>query len=65
VEEPAIIFNRRSIKDDAVALAYGGLALAYVAGDPAGGVALINRALTLNPNTRGTATIRTSATPER
>jgi tetratricopeptide (TPR) repeat protein len=36
-------------KNDAVALASGGLALAYVAGDPEGGVALINRALTLNP----------------
>ena len=37
-------------KDDAVALAYGGLALAYVAGDLEGGAALINRALVLNPN---------------
>ena len=37
-------------KDDAVALASGGLALAYVAGDPEGGAALIDRALTLNPN---------------
>jgi TolB-like protein len=37
-------------KDDAVALASGGLALAYVARDPEGGVALINRALALNPN---------------
>jgi TolB-like protein len=37
-------------KDDAVALASGGIALAYVAGDPEGGISLINRALTLNPN---------------
>jgi TolB-like protein/Tfp pilus assembly protein PilF len=37
-------------KDDAVALAYGGLALAYVAGDLEGGAALIDRALVLNPN---------------
>jgi len=37
-------------KDDAVALAFGGLALAYVAGDLEGGKALINRALMLNPN---------------
>jgi TolB-like protein/Tfp pilus assembly protein PilF len=37
-------------KDDAVALAFGGLALAYVAGDLEGGQALINRALMLNPN---------------
>jgi tetratricopeptide (TPR) repeat protein len=37
-------------KDDAVALAFGGLALAFVAGDLEGGKALINRALTLNPN---------------
>ena len=37
-------------KDDAVALAFGGLALAYVAGDLEGGAALIDRALALNPN---------------
>jgi tetratricopeptide (TPR) repeat protein len=37
-------------KDDAVALASGGLALAWVAGDLEGGAALIGRALTLNPN---------------
>jgi tetratricopeptide (TPR) repeat protein len=37
-------------KDDAVALAFGGLALAYVAGDLEGGAALIDRALVLNPN---------------
>jgi TolB-like protein len=37
-------------KDDAVALAFGGLALGYVAGDLEGGKALINRALMLNPN---------------
>jgi TolB-like protein/tetratricopeptide (TPR) repeat protein len=37
-------------RDDAVALAFGGLALAYVAGDLEGGRALINRALILNPN---------------
>ncbi len=40
----------KSGKDDAVALAYGGLALAYVAGDLEGGAALIDRALVLNPN---------------
>jgi TolB-like protein len=37
-------------KDDAVAFAFGGLALAYVARDLEGGIALINRALVLNPN---------------
>ena len=37
-------------KDDAVALAFGGLALAYVAGDLEGAIALIDRALVLNPN---------------
>jgi tetratricopeptide (TPR) repeat protein len=37
-------------KDDAVSLAFGGLALAYVAGDLEGGEALIDRALVLNPN---------------
>jgi TolB-like protein/tetratricopeptide (TPR) repeat protein len=37
-------------KDDAVALSFGGLALAYVGGDLEGGVALIDRALLLNPN---------------
>ena len=37
-------------KDDAVALAFGGLALGYVAGDLEGAVALIDRALVLNPN---------------
>jgi TolB-like protein/tetratricopeptide (TPR) repeat protein len=37
-------------KDDAVSLAFGGLALAYVAGDLKGGEALIDRALMLNPN---------------
>jgi TolB-like protein len=37
-------------KDDAVALAFGGLALGYVAGDLEGAVALIDRALALNPN---------------
>jgi tetratricopeptide (TPR) repeat protein len=37
-------------KDDAVALATGGLALAYVTGDLEGGAALIDRALALNPN---------------
>ena len=36
--------------DDAVALAFGGLALGYVAGDLDGAVALIDRALGLNPN---------------
>jgi TolB-like protein len=37
-------------KDDAVALSFGGLALGYVAGDVEGGIALIDRALVLNPN---------------
>ena len=37
-------------KDDAVALAFGGLALAYVARDLEGGATLIDRALVLNPN---------------
>ena len=37
-------------KDDAVALSFGGLALAFVTGDCQGGVALIDRALVLNPN---------------
>jgi tetratricopeptide (TPR) repeat protein len=37
-------------KDDAVALAFGGLALGYVASDLEGAVALIDRALVLNPN---------------
>jgi TolB-like protein len=37
-------------KDDAVSLAFGGLALAYVAADLEGGEALIDRALVLNPN---------------
>ena len=37
-------------KDDAVALSFGGLAFGYVAGDLEGGIALIDRALALNPN---------------
>jgi TolB-like protein len=37
-------------KDDAVSLAFGGLALAYVAGELEDGEALIDRALVLNPN---------------
>jgi TolB-like protein/tetratricopeptide (TPR) repeat protein len=37
-------------KDDAVSLAYGGLGLAYVAGDLEDGEALIDRAIALNPN---------------
>jgi tetratricopeptide (TPR) repeat protein len=37
-------------KDDAIALSTGGLALGYVTGDLEGGVALIDRALALNPN---------------
>lgn len=36
--------------DDAIALCFGGLALAFVTGDREGGVALIDRALALNPN---------------
>jgi len=37
-------------KDDAVALAFGGLALGYVAGDFEGALALVDRALSLNRN---------------
>jgi tetratricopeptide (TPR) repeat protein len=37
-------------KEDAVALAIGGIALAYVVGDVEGGAAAIDRALVLNPN---------------
>jgi hypothetical protein len=37
-------------KDDAVALSFGGNALAYVAGDVERGAALVDRALVLNPN---------------
>jgi TolB-like protein/class 3 adenylate cyclase/Tfp pilus assembly protein PilF len=37
-------------KDDAVALSFSGLALGYVAGDLEAGLALIDRALVLNPN---------------
>lgn len=37
-------------RDDAVALARGGHALAHLAGDLDGGIALIDRALVLNPN---------------
>ena len=37
-------------KDDALALAFGGLALGYVAGDLEGAIALVERALQLNPN---------------
>jgi TolB-like protein len=37
-------------KDDAVALCFGGLALARVTHDCEGGIALIDRALALNPN---------------
>ena len=37
-------------KDDAIALAFGGMALGYVAGDLEGAVALVERALLLNPN---------------
>jgi TolB-like protein/Tfp pilus assembly protein PilF len=36
--------------DDAVALSFAGLALGYVAGDLEGAVALVDRALVLNPN---------------
>src|SRR5262249_31952266 len=35
-------------KDDAVALSFGGLALGYVAGDFEGGLALVDRGLSLN-----------------
>jgi TolB-like protein len=37
-------------KDDAVALSLGGLTLGHVAGDIEAGIALIDRALVLNPN---------------
>jgi TolB-like protein len=37
-------------KNDAVALSFGGLGLAYVAHDLEGGAAMIDRALVLNPN---------------
>jgi TolB-like protein/Tfp pilus assembly protein PilF len=37
-------------RDDAVALAFAGLGLGYVAGDLEGALALIDRALALNPN---------------
>src|SRR5262249_4517842 len=37
-------------KDDAIAFAFSGLALGYVAGDLEGAVALVERALALNPN---------------
>jgi TolB-like protein len=37
-------------KDDAVALCFSGLAAAYVTNDCEGGIALIDRALVLNPN---------------
>jgi TolB-like protein/Tfp pilus assembly protein PilF len=37
-------------KNDAVALAFSGLALGYVAGDLDGALALVERALSLNPN---------------
>jgi tetratricopeptide (TPR) repeat protein len=37
-------------KDDALVLAAGGIALAHVVGDLDGGIALIDRALALNPN---------------
>ena len=37
-------------KDDAIAFAFGGLALGYVAGDLEGAVALVARALALNAN---------------
>ncbi len=37
-------------RDDADALCTGGIALAFVAGEPGAGAALIERALMLNPN---------------
>ena len=37
-------------KDDAVALTRGGHALAHLVGDLDGGIALVDRALVLNPN---------------
>jgi TolB-like protein/Flp pilus assembly protein TadD len=37
-------------RDDAVALCWGGFALAYVAGDLENGAAFVNQALALNPN---------------
>ena len=46
---------RRAVElggDDAVALARGGHAVAHFTGDVDGGIALIDRALALNPNFR-------------
>jgi tetratricopeptide (TPR) repeat protein len=40
-------------RDDAVALSFGGLALGRVAGEVEAGVAMIDRALVLNPNLAG------------
>jgi tetratricopeptide (TPR) repeat protein len=56
VAETARLARRvaESGKDDAVALTFGGLALAYVAGDLDGGAVLIDRALVLNPNLTAT-----------
>ncbi len=46
-------FARRAVelgRDDAVALTRGGHALSYLVGDVDGGIALVDRALVLNPN---------------
>jgi TolB-like protein/Tfp pilus assembly protein PilF len=43
-------------KDDAVALSFGGFALGYACGDIEGGLAMIDRALMLNPNLAATWT---------
>jgi TolB-like protein len=52
VAEGARLARRAAVlgKDDAVALARGGHALAHLASDLNGGIALIDRALELNPN---------------
>jgi tetratricopeptide (TPR) repeat protein len=43
-------------KDDAVALSFGGFALGYAGGDIEGGLAMLDRALVLNPNLAATWT---------
>ncbi len=52
IEDAARLAGRAAAlgKDDAVALAFGGLALGYVVGDLEGALALIDRARNLNPN---------------
>ena len=52
IDETALMARRAAElgKDDAVALTFGGIGLAYVVGDLDGGVAMIDRARKLNPN---------------